>query len=180
MGQGGAVVGVGASGSSSGGGGGGLFCEAGGCSAFEDIVIDDDEVVVVVSPGCVEGRVTFEDDTEVIVVTTVLGWQRLLTSTLVVIALEEKLDLGEQSSLDGVSISLSGLNILTFDCSFLFCFLSLSFSKLKASAALVFSWTSTSNRLCSLSIDAWSKASSRAIKAKALSCSSRIWKIVGK
>ena len=73
-----------------GGGGGGLFCEAGGCSAFEDIVIDDDEVVVVVSPGCVEGRVTFEDDTEVIVVTTVLGWQRLLTSTLVVIALEEK------------------------------------------------------------------------------------------
>ena len=98
-----------------GGGGGGLFCEAGGCSAFEDIVIDDDEVVVVVSPGCVEGRVTFEDDTEVIVVTTVLGWQRLLTSTLVVIALEEKLDLGEQSSLDGVSISLSGLNILTFD-----------------------------------------------------------------
>ena len=98
-----------------GGGGGGLFCEAGGCSAFEDIVIDEDEVVVVVSPGCVEGRVTFEDDTEVIVVTTVLGWQRLLTSTLVVIALEEKLDLGEQSSLDGVSISLSGLNILTFD-----------------------------------------------------------------
>ena len=108
---------------------------------------------------------------EVVVVVVV---QRLLTSTLVAIALEEKLDLGEQSSLDGVSMSLSGLNILTFDWSFLFCFLSLSFSKLKASAALDFSWTSTSNLLCSLSIDAWSKANSRAIKAKALSCSSRI------
>ena len=77
---------------------------------------------------------------------------RPFTSTLVAAAFEEKLDFGEQSSLDGVSISWSGLNILTLDCNFLFCFLSLSFSKLKASAALVFSFTSDSNRLCSLSI----------------------------
>jgi hypothetical protein len=73
-------------------------------------------------------------------------------------ALDEKLDFGELSSLDGVSMSRSssiGSNLDVFDCNFLFCFRSLSFSVLAASRALVCSLMMASSFFCSFIMLAW-------------------------